>query len=109
MWAYSLAWLFFSLASLSRGKFPFNLGWWSFTFPLGVWTSTAILCGQEMPSRFFTILGMVLAVIVILLWLMVSVLSIRGVISGRIFVAPDFEIWKAKHRAAVAPAAKEEA
>jgi tellurite resistance protein TehA-like permease len=59
MWAYGLAWLFFALASISRGRFPFNLGWWGFTFPLGAWASATISFGQEMPSRFFGVLGTV--------------------------------------------------
>ncbi len=59
MWAYGLVWIFFALASISRGKFPFNLSWWGFTFPLGVWASATISIGQEMPSRFVTVLGTV--------------------------------------------------
>ena len=36
LWAYGLAWLFLALASIWRTpKFPFNMGWWGFTFPLG--------------------------------------------------------------------------
>ncbi|PIG84386.1 C4-dicarboxylate transporter/malic acid transport protein [Aspergillus arachidicola] len=37
LWAFALVWLFFALASIVRCKsFPFNIGWWGFTFPLGV-------------------------------------------------------------------------
>ena len=28
MWGFGLVWLFFALASISRSKFPFNMGWW---------------------------------------------------------------------------------
>jgi tellurite resistance protein TehA-like permease len=35
MWGFGLIWLWFAIATLSQGPFPFNLGWWSFTFPLG--------------------------------------------------------------------------
>lgn len=59
MWANGLAWIFFALASISRRKFPFNIGWWGFTFPLGVWSGATIAIGQEMPSRFFNVLGTV--------------------------------------------------
>ncbi len=38
MWGYGLIWLFFAIASVTRSKFPFNMGWWGFTFPLGVFT-----------------------------------------------------------------------
>lgn len=60
MWAYALAWLFFALASISSyRKFPFNIGWWGFTFPLGVWASATLSLGKEMPSSFFSYLGTV--------------------------------------------------
>jgi tellurite resistance protein TehA-like permease len=36
MWAFGLVWLFLALATILRTpKFPFNMGWWGFTFPLG--------------------------------------------------------------------------
>ena len=57
MWGFGLVWLFFALASiLSRQKFPFNMGWWGFTFPLGVFAMATITLGQELPSAFFRIL-----------------------------------------------------
>ncbi|KAB8222391.1 voltage-dependent anion channel [Aspergillus novoparasiticus] len=37
LWAFALVWLFSALSSIVRCKsFPFNIGWWGFTFPLGV-------------------------------------------------------------------------
>jgi tellurite resistance protein TehA-like permease len=59
MWAYGFSWLFFAVATLCRGRFPFNLGWWSFIFPLGVWANATITFGKEMPSTFFNVLGTV--------------------------------------------------
>lgn len=46
-------------ASISRSKFPFNMGWWGFTFPLGVLTVATTTIGEEMPSKFFLVLGTV--------------------------------------------------
>ena len=59
MWGFGLVWLFFALASISRSKFPFNIGWWGFTFPLGVFAVSTTTIGKEMPSRFFDVLGTV--------------------------------------------------
>lgn len=59
MWGFGLVWLFFALASISRSKFPFNMGWWGFTFPLGVFTVSTTTIGKELPSTFFTVLGTV--------------------------------------------------
>lgn len=59
MWGFGLVWLFFAFASISRSKFPFNMGWWGFTFPLGVYATSTIQMGIELPSAFFRILGTV--------------------------------------------------
>ena len=59
MWGFGLVWLFFALASITRHRFPFNMGWWGFTFPLGVFATSTVLLGHEIPSAFFRILGMV--------------------------------------------------
>lgn len=59
MWGYGIVWLFFALASISRSKFPFNVGWWGFTFPLGVFTVSTTTLGKEIPSTFFNVLGTV--------------------------------------------------
>ena len=59
MWGFAIVWLFFALASISRSKFPFNMGWWGFTFPLGVFTISTTTLGKELPSVFFHVLGTV--------------------------------------------------
>ncbi|KAE8389417.1 voltage-dependent anion channel [Aspergillus alliaceus] len=60
LWAFGLLWLFFAVASIIRTrKFPFNLGWWAFTFPLGVYATSTCQLGREMPSRFFRVVGTV--------------------------------------------------
>ncbi|KAJ5369392.1 hypothetical protein N7509_014004 [Penicillium cosmopolitanum] len=88
MWSFGVAWIFFALASISRSRFPFNMSWWGFTFPLGVFTGATTALGKEIPSRFFSVLSTILSVIVILLWLMVSIQTTRKAISREIFVAP---------------------
>lgn len=59
MWGFALVWFFFALASISRSRFPFNIGWWGFTFPIGVFTVATTQIGKEMPSRIFDVLGTV--------------------------------------------------
>ena len=60
MWGFGIVWLFFALASISScSKFPFNIGWWGFTFPLGVFTVSTTTIGKELPSTFFSVLGTV--------------------------------------------------
>lgn len=60
MWAFGLVWLFFASASIAHNRnFPFNIGWWGFTFPLGVFATCTCQLGRELPSRFFLVLGTV--------------------------------------------------
>jgi len=59
MWGFGLVWLFFAFASISKSRFPFNMGWWGFTFPLGVFTTSTVQMGMELPSVFFKVLGTV--------------------------------------------------
>lgn len=61
MWGFGLVWFFFALASIARSRFPFNMGWWGFTFPIGVYTLATNQFGKEIPSKFFTVLGTVRA------------------------------------------------
>jgi hypothetical protein len=61
MWSFGLVWLCFAISSiyLSRPLLPFNMGWWGFTFPLGVYTLCTIRIGEELPSAVFRMLGTV--------------------------------------------------
>lgn len=60
LWGFGLVWLFFALgAVLGRRRFPFNMGWWGFTFPIGVYAMSTLTLGEELPSAFFRILGTV--------------------------------------------------
>ncbi|KAK2764412.1 Plasma membrane sulfite pump involved in sulfite metabolism [Arachnomyces sp. PD_36] len=44
--------------------------------------------GYGMPSAFFDVLGTILSVCVILLWIVVTVFTIRGIIAGEMIHAP---------------------
>jgi tellurite resistance protein TehA-like permease len=89
MWAFGLTWLCFALASIYKSRpFPFNMGWWGFTFPLGVMALSTMELGTIFPSLFFRVLGTIFAVAVILLWCVVAVGTARGAWTGRLFNAP---------------------
>lgn len=88
MWGFGLVWLFFALASISRNKFPFNIGWWGFTFPLGVFAVSTTQIGKEMPSPFFDVLGTGFSVSVMLLWIVVATGTLRKALTGELFFAP---------------------
>lgn len=89
MWGFGLAWLVFALVSIYCSRpFPFSMGWWGFTFPLGVFAISTMTFGVEMPSLFFKVLGTILSVVVILLWIVVAAGTVKGAISGELFYAP---------------------
>ncbi|KAH6666416.1 putative C4-dicarboxylate transporter/malic acid transport protein [Halenospora varia] len=88
MWGFGLAWLAWALASFGRSKSQFNMGWWSIVFATGVFTGSTISLGQEMPSRFFDVLGTIFTVIIVLFWMIASVYTLRGIISGALFFSP---------------------
>ncbi|KAI9812895.1 MAG: Plasma membrane sulfite pump involved in sulfite metabolism [Pycnora praestabilis] len=88
LWGFGLVWFFFALASITRSRFPFNMGWWGFTFPIGVYTLATDMFGREMESRFFRVLGTVFSVMVVILWIIVSAGTAMRVYRGGMFDAP---------------------
>ncbi|KAI9752117.1 MAG: hypothetical protein M4579_005755 [Chaenotheca gracillima] len=88
MFGFGLVWLSFALFSISRSRFPFNMGWWGLTFPLGVFAVSTCTFGKELPSRFFDILGTFFSLAVVILWICVGTVTIRKCITWEIFDAP---------------------
>ncbi|MCJ1425153.1 Plasma membrane sulfite pump involved in sulfite metabolism [Sticta canariensis] len=88
MWGFGLIWLFFAIASITRHQFPFNMGWWVFAFPLGVFATSTVLLGDEIPSATFHVLGTLFSIVVVLLWIVVAAGTIQKAWTGEIFVVP---------------------
>ena len=91
LWGLGLWWL--ALAVLvtqrqAREGMPFNLGWWGFTFPLGVYALTTLRLGEALAAPFFTGLGAVLVVALVLLWTLVASRTLAGAYQGSLFVSP---------------------
>lgn len=74
------------------------MGWWGFTFPLGVYSLSTMLIGEELPSLFFRVLGTVFGVSVILLWIMLAIRTAMGAWSGHLFAAPCLANLKSEDR-----------
>lgn len=98
MWGFGLVWLFFALASITRNRFPFNLGWWGFTFPLGVFSTATTTFAQELPSSFFKVLGTIFSLVVVLLWMIVSVGTAYESVKGQLIFAPCIKQWEEEQR-----------
>jgi len=97
MWGFGLVWLCFALATIYGSRpFPFNMGWWGFTFPLGVFSACTIQLGEELPSMFFRTLGTVFSAAVVIFWIVVATGTAMGAWSGRLFYAPCLANLKSK-------------
>ncbi|KAH1497588.1 hypothetical protein KXX57_003636 [Aspergillus fumigatus] len=79
------------------------MGWWGFTFPLGVYAANTLLLGQQLDLMFFRIFGMILSVAVVLLWLVVAARTVHGAWRGSLFYAPCLQNLKNKEDPAEAP------
>jgi tellurite resistance protein TehA-like permease len=89
LWGFGLLWLFLALGAIVHTrKFPFNIGWWGFTFPLGVFAASTCQLGRELGSPFLLVLGTVFSVAVTMLWLGVAARTVVGVVEGKVFYAP---------------------
>ncbi|KAI0015890.1 sulfite efflux pump SSU1 [Xylariomycetidae sp. FL0641] len=92
LWGFGLMWLFFAGLSVTRQKVPFSNGWWAFTFPLGVFATSTLEMGKNLPSITFQVIGTVFGVIVMLFWLMVISILVSKLASGKkytLFKAPE--------------------
>ncbi|GJE79089.1 TDT family transporter [Methylorubrum thiocyanatum] len=91
LWGYGAWWLLLSLAvtvRYVRAGVPFNLGWWGYIFPLGVYCLATLRLGETTGAAGFAWLGALLVVLLGLVWVVVSVLTLRGAYRGELFVAP---------------------
>lgn len=90
-WGAGLWWLL--LASLItfrhfRAGIPFNLGWWGYTFPLGVYTVATLKLGTQLGIGAFSIFGTFLCVVLAVMWLLVAARTLHGGWQGHLFVSP---------------------
>ncbi|GMQ52180.1 MAG: C4-dicarboxylate ABC transporter [Pseudomonadales bacterium] len=91
LWGLGLWWLLLALLIICRylrEGMPFNLGWWAFTFPLGVYALATLTLGQMLQLAFFSRLGAGLVGLLALLWVLVMAATLRGAWRGELFVSP---------------------
>ncbi|KVS28278.1 TDT family transporter [Burkholderia cepacia] len=91
LWSAGLWWLacavLFTIRYCREGL-PFNLGWWGFTFPLGVYTAASLSLYHATGFGGFAVFGTVLAMLLGGLWAIVIVRTCRGILQGGLFHAP---------------------
>jgi len=91
LWGYGVWWVGIALLTTARylsEEMPFNLGWWAFTFPLGVYSIASLALGREIHLAFLTAIGGLLVACLALVWVVVATRTIHGVWHRYLFVSP---------------------
>ena len=91
LWGFGLWWMLIAvLITLRylRAGIPFNLGWWGFTFPLGVYALATLKLASLLHLGFFSVFGSVLVGALALMWLIVAKRTVQGAYKGELFVSP---------------------
>ena len=85
--------IFASLHHLREG-IPFNLGWWGLTFPLGVFILALQQLALQLQWMSLTVIVHGLMMLLLGLWVLVTLKTIRGAYTGQLFFSPCLQIWK---------------
>jgi C4-dicarboxylate transporter/malic acid transport protein len=91
LWGVGLWWLAIAVLFMWRYRregLPFNLGWWGFTFPLGVYTAATLSLYRVTGFEAFAVAAVLFAILLCGLWSVVLSWTLREVARGRLFYAP---------------------
>jgi C4-dicarboxylate transporter/malic acid transport protein len=86
LWGFGLWWLataaILLLRYLRRGRLPFGVGLWAFTFPLGAYTVATLQLARSWPSHPLEWAAAALLILLAGFWLVVSVSTLRAIRTG---------------------------
>ncbi|WP_297835375.1 TDT family transporter [Pseudomonas sp.] len=91
LWGFGLWWMLIAVlitVRYLRTGIPFNLGWWGFTFPLGVYALATLKLATRLDLAFFSVVGTLLVICLTILWAVVMTRTVRGAYKGELFVSP---------------------
>ncbi|KRW61585.1 TDT family transporter [Pseudomonas sp. TTU2014-080ASC] len=91
LWGAGLWWLVVAILftrHYARSSMRFNLGWWGFTFPLGVFTLATFELFKLTDATVFAGAGWVLSGLLLLVWGLVAGRTLVGIWHGELFQAP---------------------
>ena len=93
-------WLIEAISSV-WSKFPrsFNVGFWSFVFPLGVYSNAFCQLSTDLRNNGIKGFAATCVVVTILIWLGCALATVEaGILRGRLFYAPGLQGWAEKER-----------
>jgi tellurite resistance protein TehA-like permease len=91
LWGYSLWWMAIAVSvtiRYFRTAVPFNLGWWGYTFPLGVFSVATLKLSHVIPFAPFAAFGTILVMALAAIWLCVAFRTAMGAYRDSLFIAP---------------------
>lgn len=91
LWGYGVWWLALAVMATARylrDGMPFNIGWWGFTFPLGVYSVATLALARATHLAFLMSTGALLVVCLAIFWLIVVARTLHGAWHGYLFVSP---------------------
>jgi tellurite resistance protein TehA-like permease len=94
LWGYGLWWLGLAVAvtlRYLREGLPFNLGWWGYTFPIGVYATATLKLSTLFPVAPVAGFGGFLVAALVAIWIVVAVRTCRGAANGSLFFDPSIE------------------
>jgi len=91
LWGYGVWW--FAMAALITWKYlreglPFNMGWWGYTFPIGVYALSTLRLHDVLPIGALSVYGTALVAVLATLWGIVGARTLAGAWRGDLFVSP---------------------
>ena len=104
LWGFGVWWLIHGVYSVTtrrlQGRLRFNMGFWGFIFPLGVFTAATIALDTALPAGLFGYLATVFIVCLVLLYTCVAVGTVYGTVNQSLLVAPCLsDLYPAKDSA----------
>lgn len=91
LWGYGLWWLAIAVVvtiRYFRTGVPFNLGWWGYTFPLGVFAVATLRLSSIVPFPPFAMFGAMLVAALAAIWICVAFRTTMGIWRGALFIMP---------------------
>ncbi len=88
---YGAWWLLLAVLTTTRylrEGMPFNIGWWGFTFPLGVYSVATLTLGRQTHLASLLGIGGTLVAVLVVFWAIVAARTLRGAWRRTLFVAP---------------------
>lgn len=90
LWGFGVWWLAAAILLLGgylrRGRLPFGIGWWAFTFPLGAYAASTLALARAWESGPLEAAAAVLFVALVAFWIVVTAGTLRAIGSGSAWV-----------------------